>query len=156
MVYLYTCVSYVEGWYMYVCVLPVLHIRCSHSLHRMNTHTHYPPCTYLPRRANPYTYMIYTCVCVSYLEDGIYMYVFHMWRGGVCTYVFYLESCMCFLTRSYMHTCVLYLYNVCMCIHPTWYIHIIMYVYTTLQIRCPYAYTQTTTSMYNTHIPTSK
>ena len=74
MVYLYTCVSYVEGRYMYVCVLPVLHVRCTHSPHRMSTHTHtHPPCTYLPRRANPYTYIIYTCVCV--LEDSIYMYM---------------------------------------------------------------------------------
>ena len=73
---------------MYVCVLPVLHIRCSHSPHRMNTHTHthYPPCTYLPRRANPYTYIIYTCVCV--LEDGIYMYVCF-----ICGEVVYVRMC---------------------------------------------------------------
>ena len=70
---------------MYVCVLPVLHIRCSHSLHRMNTHTHYPPCTYLPRRANPYTYMIYTCVCV--LPRGWYIHVCVSYVERWCMYV---------------------------------------------------------------------
>ena len=39
---------------------------------------------------------------------------FHMWRGGVCTYVFYLESCMCFLTRRlYARVCYTYIMFVC-------------------------------------------
>ena len=32
--------------------------------------------------------------------------VFPMWRGGICTYVFYLESCVSLL-EGCMHTCVI-------------------------------------------------
>ena len=63
MVYLYTCVSYVEGWYMYVCVLPVLHIRCAHPPHRTNTHTHYPP-WYIPSTQGKSIYIHDKCWCV--------------------------------------------------------------------------------------------
>ena len=73
---------------------------------------------------NTYTYhIIYTCVCVSYIE-GMYICtcVFRMQRGGVCTYVFSLESCMCFLTRwLYAHRCVIPIgWYICVYVYPTW------------------------------------
>ena len=49
-------------------------------------------------------------------------------------------------------TCVIPIgWCTCMCIKHGRCVYTHLYVYTTLQVRCPYAYTQITTSMYNTN-----
>ena len=71
---------------MYVCVLPVLHIRCSHSPHRMNTHTH---TTLHVHTFHVGQIHIHTsCILVCVLEDGIYMYVCF-----ICGEVVYVRMC---------------------------------------------------------------
>ena len=68
------------------------HTFSTHSPCRTNAHMyippsrqdiHYPLCTHLPRRANTYTYHYIIIVCVSYLEDGIFVHVCFLCGGVV-------------------------------------------------------------------------
>ena len=97
----YNCVCVLpRGWYICTCVFSMwrggicmyVSYLCStldaHTLHigriHTHTHTHYPPCTYLPRRANPYTYIIYTCVCVMMVYTCMCVSYVERWCMYVC------------------------------------------------------------------------
>ena len=72
---------------MYVCVLPVLHIRCTHSPHRTNTHAHTTLHVHTFHVGQIHIHTSYILVCVCPRGWYIHVCVFPMWRGGVCTYM---------------------------------------------------------------------
>ena len=124
-----------RGWYICTRVFPMqrggICMMCptcaphqidAHTLHigRIHTHTHTHTTLHVHTFHIGQIHIHTSCilVCVSYTQRMVYTCIcVSMLRVGVCSYVFYLKSCMCFLTRR--------LYAQ-MCVIPTWYIH--MYI----------------------------
>ena len=116
-------------------------------------HTH---TTYIPSTQGKYIYILLHHVYLCVLHRGnAYLYVCFLCGGVV-----YVRICMSYLefyvfpNTKVVYTCVIYLQvgvHVCMCIQHGRCVYTHLYVYTTLQVRCPCAYTQITTSMYNTN-----